>query len=707
VSNATRLAVVLLLALPPAAGASIREVDPYIGVDGGGNVAPGPSVPFGFARPGPDTAQGSTAGYTSGHSVLGFGQTHVSGVAGNAYGNFRLSPISGRLRAGDLGSRVSGERARPGRWRGFLDRHRVAVELTATRLAALHRYRGARHVILDASSVVQVPEPQIPLATRLRVVGRDGVEGSARLGGTWNRARYKLYFALRFDRPFARAGIFEGSVIGRRRAIRTGRNVRAGAWMSFRGAEPLVAGVGLSFRSVARARRNLAGEAPKLDFDGVRERAERTWTQTLGRLTVRGGGRLQRRLFRTALYRAHLMPHELTGENAWWRSRSPHYEDYFAVWDTFRTLHPLLTVLQPRRQAAMVESLVDTYRHTGWMPDGRVAGANGLTQVGSNAGVLVSDALSKGLRGIDYRTAYRAMVKDAELETTQPLRQGRQLADYKRLGYVSTGYGRSASRTLEYAYDDFALAQVAARLGEAEAAGKYLDRSRNWSTLWDPGTRAIRPREGDGKFVAPFSPDTRHFGFEAPFYEGSARQWSTFVPHDVRGLVFRLGGDAAAVQWLDELFDGRRYDPSNEHDLLAPYLYIHAGRPDLTAERVRRVLATAYRAGRRGWPGNDDAGTLSAWYVWSAIGLYPNGGQPFYYLTSPIFRRSTIRLSRRRTFTIETRGAGTYVQGATLGGTPLDRAWLTHQELVRGGRLVLVLGPRPSRWGRSARPPSL
>jgi predicted alpha-1,2-mannosidase len=447
----------------------------------------------------------------------------------------------------------------------------------------------------------------------------------------------------------------------------------------------------------------------------VRDHAAKQWETALGRVRVDGGTRAQRTAFYTALYHSQLMPHDLTGENRWWHSTAPHYEDYFALWDTFRTLHPLLTLIQPQRQAAMVESLVDTYRHTGWLPDARVAGANGRTQVGSNGDVLVADAMVKALHGIDYRTAYRALIKDGEQNSSKPLQEGRELSDYARLGYLTTRFGRSASRTLEYAFDDFAIAQVAKRLGHGRAVKKYLGRARNWRQLWDQSSLSVRPRERDGSWMTAFDPDQLYpdgaiGNFDSPFYEGSARQWSTSVPHDVRWLIGRFGGDSGFTAWLDQLFDSGQYNAGNEPDLLAPYLYLHAGRPDRTADRVRAVLGTAYGSGRDGLPGNDDAGALSSWYAWSAMGLYPNAGQPFYYIGSPIFRRVRIDQGPGRTFEIDapaTSARNRYVRSATLGGRRIGRAWLDHREVARGGHLRLEMGPTRSDWATVERPPSL
>jgi predicted alpha-1,2-mannosidase len=356
----------------------------------------------------------------------------------------------------------------------------------------------------------------------------------------------------------------------------------------------------------------------------------------------------------------------------------------------------------------MVESLVDTYRHTGWIPTARIAGANGQTQVGSLAGVLVAEARAKGLGGIDYRTALQALVKDATVESQRPLRQGRQLRDYTTLGYMSLNHGVSASRTLEYAYADAALADLAAGLGRGDLATTFRRRSGSWANLFDPSSGVIRPRGADGRFQSPFNPDQPFFTAADPFYEGTARQWSTFVPHDVPGLMRRVGGRQAFVAWLDRLFLTNRFDAGNEHDLLAPWLYLYAGRHDRAAEITRQVLRTRWSARRGGLPGNDDAGALSSWYVFSSVGLFPKAGTATFFIGSPVFSESRIAVGRRRSFVIEARGSSAarpYVARATLNGRPLNRAWLSNGEVTRGGRLVLTMSERPTGFGATAPPP--
>jgi len=718
--SAIRTAAALLSLLCLAASAAgaqalpVSAVDPFIGTAGDGNTAPGPQLPFGFANPSPDTTSPSTAGYDPDGAIVGFSQTHVSGTGGaGAYGNFRITPLVGPPRTTDLASPKARERAAAGSYAVTLTRSGVDVRIAAARLAALYAFRFPRtdraQLLLDVTSAIELPDGGTPLAAQATVVGPRELRGWARMTTGWGVGSYKLHFALRFDRPFARAGTWTDGAIGRARSAsaRAGRSL--GIWATFdaRRERTVRAAIGLSFRSSAQAARNI-GALDAFDLGRTARRARGAWQRALAPIAVAGGSAAQRTMLATALYHAQLMPHDLTGENVWTRSHRPHYEDYYAVWDTFRTVNPLLTVIDPARAAAIVQSLVDVAaRNGGWTSDARVAGNDGITQVGSNADVLIADALAKGLRGIDYAAAYRSALKDATVPSPHPGRSGRELADYSSRGYLSTAVARSASRTLEYGYDDFAVAQIAARLGHASTAAGLRARSLAWRKLWDPDTQSIRPRTPDGAFAAPFDPARETFGAE-PFYEGSGWLYSTFVPHDVGGLIRALGGRQAFTTWLDRIFDGGHHRPGNEPGLLAPWLYVHAGCPACTADRVQGILHEAYGPGAAGLPGNDDAGTLSAWYAWASIGLFPNAGQPFYYVTAPLFDRVRLRVGARA-FTIATagtRGGGTrYVASATLNGVPLRRAWITHRQLAGGGTLRLTLSDRPTAWATRGQPP--
>jgi predicted alpha-1,2-mannosidase len=715
----------------------IADADPFVGTENGGNIVPGAQVPFGFVHVSPDTEKPTTAGYNAYEKILGFSQTHVSGTGGaSKYGNFLTTPLVGNLRTFNLGSPKSEEQASPGYYTVRLTRSNIKAELTATRLVAMHRYTypasKLSHVLIDASSVVQpetgenaIKNPH-PIDCHVRIIAPSRIEGSGNFIGGWNQSPYTIHFSAEFDRPFTAFGTWRNNRIEAGTAAASNEG-RVGAYATFdtTGNQTVQMKIGVSFISPEKARANISQEIPGWNFDAVRRQAEAAWGSVLKQIKIEGGTKEQRKIFYTALYHSHYMPHDLTGENVWWNSAEPHYEDFYAIWDTFRTHFPLLTLIQPERERDMVRSLIDTYAHTGWMPDSRIAGANGMTQGGSNGDIVVADALQKGVKGIDYRKAYEALVKNAEIDSSRPLYEGRALTEYKQFGYVSMNYTRSASRTMEYAYDDFCIAQVAQALGHNADAQKYLERAKNWMNVWSDETRSARPRFADGRWLAPFAaahfyPDKDYSYWDAPFYEGSGYIYGTYVPHDAQGLINKLGGDDKFIAWLDAFFanpptrdpafNNALYNHNNEPDFLAAFLYIHANRPDRTQQRVRRILATEYMIGRGGLPGNDDSGAMSSWYVWSAIGLYPNAGQPFYYICSPLFQRSIINLGGGRTFIIEapeTSETNLYVQSATLNNRALDRAWLKHEEIAGGGRLVLRMGAQPSAWGRDNRPPSM
>ncbi|MEU7905833.1 GH92 family glycosyl hydrolase [Actinoplanes sp. NPDC049118] len=714
------------------------EVDPLIGVDNGGEIVPGAYVPFGFAKPSPDCVsipggESPTSGYRSNRDIRGFSQTHVSGTGGaSKYGNFRITPRAGSIStvkpATDIaqGSAKRDERAAPGYYGVTLTRDGgIRAELTATRMCAVHKYTfpvdKSGILLIDASSVIETQNGQQPLTCEVTIVGDRRIEIIGRFRGGWNPGEYTLYAVLEFNRPFVGYGTWAQDTVTERsrRLARAGWHTGAYATFDTKTQRDVEVRIGLSWRDLARAGQNLRSQLGSDDFAAVARRGRQIWAENLARIEVDGGSAAERTCFYSALLHAQAMPHDLTGENIWWDSPRAHYEDFYTLWDTFRTVNPLLTLIQPRRQADLVQSLVETFTRTGWMPDARIAGHNGYTQGGTNGDVIVADALLKQLPDIDYATAYRALRKNADVESDDALKQGRQLADYKKLGYLPVDQsgptmwwsGRSASRTLEYSYNDFCIAAVAWRHGDNEKAMLDWVRAESWKKLWDKENRVIRPRYVDGTWLADFDKDRAYRGWSDPFYEGTARQYSTYVPHDVQGVINRTGGDSGFVAWLDELFDGGHYNPGNEPDLLAGYLYIHAGRHDRTAERVRSLLSTKYSIDRDGLPENDDAGTLSAWYVWGALGLFPNAGQDWYYIGSPVFAQSRIKVSGG-TLTIQADGvsaAAKYVQSATLHGRPLHRAWLRHSDIVGGGTLWLTMGQSPSGWARQAdaRPPSM
>lgn len=701
----------------------LRGVDVFLGVDGGGNTTPGAQVPFGFVVLQPDTERAATSGYRSGNRALGFSSTHESGTGGaSKYGNFRVMPSIGADQI-PVSEPIRDEVGWPGYYATTIDGQggSIRAELSASRLVGFHRYTfpavKKATLTIEVSSVIVKwggGTPQRPVACDAHATPEGGLNGSCKFSGGWNSASYQLFFAAEFDRHPTSTGVNRGTDFwSLKKDGRTDREWEPlWALASFdTTSDPTVQmKLAVSFLSVEKALVNLR-DVQTWDFKRAREEAEKQWREALDKIEVDGGTSAERSIFASSLYRAHVMPHDLSGENVWWTSTEPHYEDYYTLWDTFRTQNPLLLVIQPERERDLVRSMIDTYRNTGWMPDARIAGANGITQGGTNGDVLIADAMVKGLTGIDFETAYRALVKNAETDSEQPLLQGREkMSVYKKLGYMPLEQQRSGSRTMEYAADDFAVSEVAEGLGRPEDAAVYRKRSLFWANLWDKDSASIRPRSADGRWMSPFDRSLTTMAWTDPFYEGSPWQYSTYVPHDVQGLVNRTGGDAGFVQWLDDFFAQDKYDPGNEPDMLSAWLYIHAGRPDRTQAVVRSLLQKYYKSGREGLPGNDDAGAMSSWFVWAAMGLYPNAGQPYYYLSSPVFTEVRIDVGQGKKFIIQAPNSSAinqYIQSATLNGKQLDRAWLKHTELVHGGILRLELGSQPSAWGRGERPYSV
>lgn len=733
-----RVAVFLIALLLSTNGysQSAHFIDPLLGASGGGNVFPGAVVPFGMIKPGPDMAasggRDANAGWNATSNIVGFSQTHVSGTGGGPkYGNILVQASTGDPAPMDSASPRAEERASAGLYAVKLARYDVGVEITAARRSAIYRFRypagGKSNLLFDVSHCLHAGEKQgeaqSPVTSQVQVVSPTEVEGSTSVTGGWNKQpnTYTVYFYAKIDTPAASWGTWlDDSLQPGSRSTHGGAKQATGAWLSFAAGNsgPVLMKIGISFLSIEQARRNLAAEIPGFDFAATHAAAAAKWNQALATVDIRGATAEQQQVFYTALYHTMLMPTDRTGENPLWTSTEPSYDDYYAIWDTFRSSGPLLTLIAPERETAIVRSLVDIYRHEGWLPDARSGNYNGRTQGGSNAEFLITDAYIKGLKGIDWATAYAAEVHDAEVSPADHFKEGRGgLDDWHRLGYVSTeGSDRSGSVNMEYAADDFEIALLAKGLGKTADYKKYLARSGDWANLWDSTFSAggfdgfIRPRHRDGSWLSPFTAmDSSTWGGDT-FYEGNSWTYSTFVPQDVAALIEKSGGPQKFVDRLDAFFAVRnRYNVGNEPGFLTPYLYNWAGRPDKTAEHVRAIIAKSFHAGPNGLPGNDDSGAMSSWYAFGQMGIFPNAGQDVYLIGSPVFPQTTLHLAGGKTFVIETRNVSAeniYVAAATLNGRTLDRAWLRHAEIASGGRLILTMSHTPGHWGESNSPPS-
>jgi predicted alpha-1,2-mannosidase len=713
------------------------QVDPFLGTEGGGNTIPGPSLPFGMIKPGPDVGSDqSNAGWEPSGKINGFSQTHVSGTGGGPkYGNILVQPTVGAPTASGYGSERENEQAALGFYRVGLQRYRVQAEITAARRTALYRFTypsaPQANLLFDAGHcltwISKEGEGQFVVASRASVLSATEVSGFTSVVGGWNKQTkpYTVYFYAVSDTPAQSWGTWRNGRLSPGVRTEPGDDAgTSGAWISFptKAGQQVMLKVAISFKSIEQAKQNAASEIPDFDFNRVRADAVAAWEDFLGKIELTGATTDQKQMFYTALYHTLLMPVDRSGENPAWQSGEPYgepyYDDFYAIWDTFRTSGPLLTLIAPDREVGIVRALIDIYRHEGWLPDARSGNSTGRTQGGSNAEFLLADAFVKHLTGIDWADAYEGMVKDAEISPPDQTMEGRGgLEDWKRLGYVTIeGVDRPGSKQMEYAADDFEIALVAKGLGRQADFTKYLNRSENWKKLWDGNFKEggiqgfIRPRHSDGSWKKSFTAEQSCSWGGDTFYEGNSWTYSQFVPQDVGGLIRQSGGPQRFVERLDAFFDRPgRYDVGNEPGFLSPYLYIWAGRQDKTAERLRQIIGKYFHVGRQGLPGNDDSGAMSSWLAFGMMGFFPNAGQDVYLIGSPLVPQVTIHLANGKNFVIEAENFSPtklYVVGAELNGRTLDRAWFRHEDITDGGRLVLKMSATPGLWPSGDPPPS-
>lgn len=707
-------------------------VDPFIGVEIG-NTLPGPQLPFGMVRLGPDVAPPNhTSGYRPDKPIRGFSHNHVSGTGGGArYGNIMVIPGMGEI---DLFPTLKkrNEYARPGYYTVTLHGNGgyIQCELTATVRTGMHRYTFSLetdtmknrlsvdtirpHILIDPTTIVNmvVGEPTRCTDGSIAIVSNNEISGHGEFEGGWGgKNPYKVYFYAQFDRPFSSSGTWKEGKFDGNTKNRTGNDIGAYTYFALKQREQVQLKVGISYISIENARNNLS-EIQGWDFSNVRMNADSIWNAHLSLINVSGGTPEQKTIFYTALYHTMVMPTDMgTDENPGWKSDKTHYWDYYTIWDTYRTVMPLHTLIMPERQSEIINCLLDIYEHRGWLPDAWTAGDFATVQGGSNADVAIADAVIKGLKGIDVAKAYEAIKKNADSIPDRPYRYGRYLEEYDKLGYVSSNIKNGSSKTLEYAYNDFCVAQIAKKSGKNDDYLKYLNRSYNSFNLFNPETRFFWAKNAKGEWMDGFSPTFRLRDYwNGPYlYEGTPWNYSTYFPHDMKYLIEKHGGNSDFVSFLDELFDGGHYEMGNEPGLLTPYLYHYAGRPDKSFERVRNLL-DYYTVGNSGLPGQDDSGAMSAWYVFGAMGFYPVAGQDVYLIGSPVFSKSVLNLGNGKSFRIIAKHVSDkniYVQSATLNGKKWEKCWFLHSDICEGGELILEMGATPSGWGQTIPPPSV
>uniref|UniRef100_A0AB33J442 GH92 family glycosyl hydrolase n=1 Tax=Prevotella sp. GTC17259 TaxID=3236795 RepID=A0AB33J442_9BACT len=739
----TLLSLLLLAALPAMAERNVDYVDPFIGTTNFSVCNPGTVLPHGLMSVVPFNVMGSdlnqydkdarwwSAPYEYNNKFFtGFAHVTLSGVGCPELGTLLTMPTTGKLDVDyhNYGSEYTGEKASPGYYAVKLKKYGIGCEVTSTLRSSRERYtfpKGEGHILLNVGSGLTNE-----VGGMVRRVSESEIEGYRLLGNFCYTAQavFPMYFVMRVNKTPKSSGYWkkqpkmtgvEGQWDkdnGRYKLYTSYSRELAGDEVGYyfdfdcADGEQIEVSMGVSFVSIANARQNLEAEQPSLSFNDIRAKAVEAWSQCLDRITVEGGTETQRRVFYTALYHSQIHPSILQDVNGQYplmenggngKTATNRYT-VFSLWDTYRNVHQLETLLYPDRQLDMVRSMVDMYREWGWMPKWELFGRETWTMEGDPAIPVIADTYLKGLRDFDINAAYTAFVKSATT-SGKDNKMRPDIDSYLQRGYIPLGEyaadesgDNSVSHALEYYVADNALANLADALGKKADAARFRKQSLGYRHYYSKEFGTLRPIKADGKFLTPFDPKAGADFSNAPgFHEGSAWNYTFYVPHDVKGLAKLMGGSKKFVDRLQMVFDQKLYDPANEPDIAYPYLFCQfPGEEWRTQKEVTRLLNRYFTDKPDGIPGNDDTGTMSTWALFSMMGFYPDcPGSPYYSLTMPAFDKVTLHLDRKYypqgDIVIERQTKADRIHSMTLGGKPLSKYRISHDELVKGGHLVI------------------
>lgn len=706
-------------------------VDPFIGTSGHGHVFPGATTPFGMVQVSPDTGTEGwdwCSGYhNSDRSIIGFSHTHLSGTGGGDLGDILLMPAVGKVLFdagtkedpnGGYRSRFShdSEKAYAGFYSVFLEDPKVEVELTASPRAAYHKYtykgdRNTKHVMVDLIHGIQ---DNVELAQLVKL-SPSAIGGFRRSKG-W-ADDHAVFYYIEFSAPIAK---IQSRVDGIEVAGDSLRGKNVVSAISFKGEKNSIeAKVGLSYVDVAGAKNNMLSEIGSLSFDQTLDSAVNSWNKALSVIEVEGGMMQEAVVFYTSLYHTMIAPYLMSDVDGRYISSDRNvYTDttmnnygLFSLWDTFRALHPLLNLIEPEKNMEFVNSLVRYYQQSGRLPVWDLNMRETNCMIGYHAIPVIADAYMKGNRSFNADTALKAMLKSA----TQDQYAG--VGYYRQFGYLPMDKeNNSASKAVEYAYDDWCIAMMAKEMGREDVYNEYIKRAQYYKNHIDPKDGFVKGRDSHGRFREKFAPTDISILGQGDFTEGNSWHYSFFVPQDVNGHIDLLGGDSAYVAKLDELFSSQsvtadhspdvtgligNYAHGNEPSHHVAYLYSYAGKPWRTQEMVAKIKSEMYTAQRDGLCGNEDCGQMSAWYVFSAMGFYPvTPAANIYVLGNPSFRRMTINLIDGKEFVVSAKNfsaANIYIDSVSFNGVSYTKSYISHDMISGGGELILHMSSTPNK----------
>lgn len=697
-------------------------VNPFIGTGGHGHTFPGATVPFGMVQLSPDTRiDGSwdgCGGYHYSDSVVyGFSHTHLSGTGVSDYGDILLMPLINKSSFSnkEYSSVFShaDETASAGYYSVMIHEKKVKAELTASPRTGFHRYifneAGTATVILD------LVHRDKAYSSELEVHNNSHVSGH-RFSDAWAKQQM-LFFDIQFSNKFENYDFerdFDVTSTEPPFRIRHKEKVKAAFHFNVKKGDTLLIKCALSAVSETGARHNMESEIPHWDFEVVRKQAFESWNKELGRIEIKGGTDDQRKIFYTALYHCMIAPNIYNDVNGHYRGRDlqihttegHNYYTVFSLWDTFRALHPMLTLIDKKRTLDFIRTMLLQYQQGGLLPVWELAANETECMIGYHSVPVIADAVFKEVIDFDKLLALEAMRKSAEAKH----RYG--LGYYMRNGFLSAeDEHESVSKTLEYAYDDWCIAQFALHIGDTAVYKTYSQRAQYWKNLFNPATGFISPRE-NGNFLTTFDPHE----VNNHYTEANGWQYNFFVPQDLSGMISRLGGLKPFEKKLDEMFTaedkttGRQqaditgligqYAHGNEPSHHVAYLYNYAAAPWKSQQRVRQIMDEFYKNSPEGLIGNEDCGQMSAWYVMSALGFYSvTPGSDVYAIGSPLFDEVRLHLENGKSFVIKSEkqsAKNIYIQSASLNGKPHSKSFFRYQDLKNGGELKFVMGSKPN-----------
>ena len=716
------------------AGEITKYVNPFIGtgaIDGGlsGNNYPGATSPFGMIQLSPDTSEAPNWGDASGYdynrsTIFGFSHTRLSGTGASDLIDVTLMPTS----SGRTSSTFTHdeEKASPGYYQVMLKDENINVELTTTQRNGIHRYQYPAgkdaEVILDMDhSADKGSWGRRIINAQIRILNDHAVEGYRIITG-WAKLR-KIYFYMEFSSPILTSTLRDGGRVHENTAVVNGTNLHGCFRFGKLNGKPLTCTVALSSVSMENARQNMEQEAPHWDFDRYMAAADADWEKQLGKIEIKGT-EVQKEIFYTALYHTMIQPNTMSDVNGEYMAadytarkvgdNETHYTT-FSLWDTFRASHPLYTLLEPERVTDFVKSMIRQYEYYGYLPIWQLWGQDNYCMIGNHSIPVITDAILKGIPGIDVEKAYEAVYNSSV--TSHP---NSPFEAWEKYGFMPENIQtQSVSITLEQAFDDWCVAQLAEKLNKDADYERFHKRSEYYRNLFHPKTKFFQSKNDKGEWIEPFDPYQYGGNGGHPFTEGNAWQYFWYVPHNIQALMELTGGTKAFEQKLDTFFTSNykseqmnhnasgfvgQYAHGNEPSHHVAYLYNFAGQPWKTQKYVSHILNTLYNNTSSGYAGNDDCGQMSAWYVFSAMGFYPvNPADGRYIIGSPLLDECTLKLAGNKDFhirTIRKSPEDIYIQSVTLNGKKHKDFFITHQDIMNGGTMVFKMGKKPSGWGK-------